>query len=252
MKQLYFEEHTCDSKLCMQGQNSVIWSGFERIQLISKDTVTAHRIKHIGALKQGLNWITDALKFQLPFADGGVTMYLSELEAGSAGFWLTLVPLIPTGHHLNVTVYSTYAMCQCHYHTKWPSTSRTYNTKFHDITDTWWTLMMHQICWCLKSQSIGNTDTHTLTSIKNGAFIEGWVYTAMDSPDQGTNPVLSALWRCSGSVWSFALLLHWAGQNNGDNRYIKLTVQNFSDINCMSVHLQHVTWQVAKEASIKI
>lgn len=45
-----------------------------------------------------------------------------------------------------------------------------------------------------------------------------------DSPDQGTDPVLSVLWRCSGSVWSFALLLNWAGHNDRD--WVKLTRQN--------------------------
>ena len=64
--------------------------------------------------------------------------------------------------------------------------------------------------WFMKYTHVVVTANIKIHTQKNGAFIKGWVCSAGDSPDQETNPVLSALWRYSGLVWSFALLLHWA------------------------------------------
>lgn len=81
-----------------------------------------------------------------------------------------------------------------------------YTTWNSMILKTFWDQGWFMNCTDMFSQS-QHKNTHKQ---KNGAFIEGWVCSAGDSPDQGTIPVLSALWHYSGLVWSFALLLHWA------------------------------------------
>lgn len=70
---------------------------------------------------------------------------------------------------------------------------------------------------CVESQEM-KQEIQTHTHAVKCSVYRSMSVTA-DSPDRGTNPVLSALWRCSGSVWSFALLLHSAGQNNGEHIY---------------------------------
>ena len=90
----------------------------------------------------------------------------------------------------------------------------------HKMTSYIWNIQL-EIPWYWRHFEIKDDSWNVLTCSdradikidtkqKNGSFIEGWVCSAGDSPDQGTNPVLSALWHCSGLVWSFALLLHWA------------------------------------------